>query len=89
VISDPTPTGGQILEAACVKSPVEFVVYQLHTGGLLEELGVELTTDLRDAGIERFIVMRTDSPFVFCSTTMPASGSEAHLRLHVEENCRR
>ena len=63
LISDPTPTGGQILEAACVKSPVEFVVYQLHTGGLLEELGVELTTDLRDAGIERFIVMRTDRSF--------------------------
>jgi hypothetical protein len=65
VISDPVPTGTQILEAAGVTSPTEYVAYQILKSGLLEELRPDETTDLRELGVERFIVFRTDRSFRF------------------------
>ena len=64
-IWDPVPTGVQILEAAGVTSPVEYVAYRVLQNGLLEELRPDETTDLRDSGTERFIVFRTDRSFRF------------------------
>jgi len=64
-ILDPVPTGAQILEAAGIKEPVEYVAYCILQNGLLEELRPDETTDLRDAGVERFIVFRTDRSFRF------------------------
>jgi hypothetical protein len=65
VIADPVPTGAQILEAAGVASPTEYIVYQILKGGLLEELRPDETTDLRESGVERFLVFRTDRSFRF------------------------
>lgn len=38
VIADPVPTGTQILEAAGVTSPTDYVSYRIIKSGLLEEL---------------------------------------------------
>jgi hypothetical protein len=65
VIADPVPTGTQILEAAGVTSPTEYVAYQILKSGLLEELRPDETTDLRESRVERFIVFRTDRSFRF------------------------
>jgi Multiubiquitin len=64
-ISDPVPTGAQILEAAGITCPIEYVAYRILRNGLLEELRPDETTDLRDSGTERFIVFRTDRSFRF------------------------
>jgi hypothetical protein len=65
VIADPVPTGAQILEAAGVASPTDYVSYRILKSGLLEELRPDETTDLRESGVERFIVFRTDRSFRF------------------------
>jgi hypothetical protein len=64
-ILDPVLTGAQILEAAGIKEPVEYVAYCILQNGLLEELRPDEATDLRAAGVERFIVFRTDRSFRF------------------------
>jgi hypothetical protein len=64
-ISDPAPTGAQILEAAGITNPVEYVAYRILQDGLLEELRPNETTDVRDSGVERFIIFRTDRSFRF------------------------
>jgi hypothetical protein len=65
IISDPVPTGAQILESAGITSPAEYVAYRILQNGLLEELRPDETTDLRDSRTERFIVFRTDRSFRF------------------------
>lgn len=65
IISDPVPTGAQILEAAGIAIPAEYLAYRILQNGLLEELRPDETTDLRDSGTERFIVFRTDRSFRF------------------------
>lgn len=64
-IFDPVPTGAQILEAAGITNPVEYVAYRILQNGLLEELRPDETTDLRDSGVERFIIFRSDRSFRF------------------------
>ncbi len=64
-IADPVPTGAQILEAAGITNPVDYVAYRILHNGLLEELRPDETTDLRDSGAERFIIFRTDRSFRF------------------------
>jgi hypothetical protein len=64
-ISDPVPTGAQILEAAGITCPIEYVAHRILRNGLLEELRPDETTDVRDSGTERFIVFRTDRSFRF------------------------
>jgi hypothetical protein len=65
VVADPVPTGAQILAAAGVTQPVEHLLFRLLSGGLLEEIRPEETTDLRSAGAEKFLVFRTDRSFRF------------------------
>ncbi|MCU1248445.1 MAG: hypothetical protein JWQ49_1474 [Edaphobacter sp.] len=65
VIADPVPTGAQILETAGVKAPTDYVAYRVLKSGLLEELRPDETTDLRESGVERFIIFRTDRIFRF------------------------
>lgn len=65
VIADPVATGRQILEAACARPVEEYVVFQVLTSGLLEELRLDETTDLRERGVERFLVFRSDRSFRF------------------------
>jgi hypothetical protein len=64
-ISDPEPTGAQILEAAGINNLVDYVAYRILQSGLLEALRPDESTDLRDSGVERFIIFRTDRSFRF------------------------
>jgi hypothetical protein len=63
VVDDPMPTGRQILQVAGIHQPVEFLVFQLLTSGMLEELRLDETVDLRSAQIEKFLVFRSDRSF--------------------------
>lgn len=65
VIEDPVPTGAQLLELAGAHPMTEFQVYQLLRNGSMEGLRPDETVDLRAAGVERFIVFRTDRSFRF------------------------
>jgi hypothetical protein len=64
-IFNPQPTGAQILEAAGIANLVDYVAYRILRNGLLEELRPDEPTDLRDSGVERFIIFRTDRSFRF------------------------
>jgi len=63
VIDDPVPTGLQILELANARPADEHIVFQMLANGLLEELRPDETTDLRTAGVEKFLVFRSDRSF--------------------------
>lgn len=63
VIADPMPTGLQILQAVGVHEPLEHLVFQVLLTGLLEELRPDETVDLRNVGVEKFLVFRNDRSF--------------------------
>ncbi|PTS90585.1 hypothetical protein DBR17_01295 [Sphingomonas sp. HMWF008] len=63
VIDDPVPTGLQILEFANARPADEHIVFQMLANGLLEELRPDETTDLRTAGVEKFLVFKSDRSF--------------------------
>lgn len=63
VTDDPVPTGLQILELANARPADEHIVFQMLANGLLEELRPDETTDLRTAGVEKFLVFRSDRSF--------------------------
>ena len=63
VIEDPVPTGVQILELVDVRPPEEYMVFQVLRGGALEELRPTETVDLRDAGVERFLVFKGSASY--------------------------
>lgn len=63
LLLDPVPTGRQIVEAAGHRDADEFIVLQWMPDGSLLELRLQDTTDILAAGIERFIVVRSDRSF--------------------------
>lgn len=65
VIADPVPTGQQVLEAAELRPVDEYLLFQVLTNGHLELLSPGETTDLRQAGIEKFLVFKSDRTFRF------------------------
>lgn len=65
VVQVPEPTGRQLLEAAHVHPLVEHLVFQVLADGMLKELRQDETTDLRKAGVESFVVFRSDRSFRF------------------------
>lgn len=65
VIADATPTGDQILDVVGITDHINYVAYKVLKCGLLEELRPDEKTDLRDSGVERFIIFRTDRAFRF------------------------
>ena len=65
VIEDPVPTGRQILDATGAQPADEHLVFQVLENGLLEELRLDETTDLRKQGVERFLVFHGDRSFRF------------------------
>lgn len=65
VLHDPVPTGRQLLEAAGALPFEEHLVFQQLRTGMLEELRPDETTDLRQRGVERFLVFRNDRSFRF------------------------
>ena len=64
-ISDPVPTGRQVIEEYTRGNPVDFIVLQWLPSGLLEELRLDEETDVRHTGVERFIVVKSDRSFRF------------------------
>lgn len=65
VIGDPVPTGREIIAAAGYREPEQFIVLQFLPTGDLEELRLNEHTDLREHGIEKFIVIRSDRSYRF------------------------
>ncbi|WP_205579517.1 multiubiquitin domain-containing protein, partial [Pseudomonas aeruginosa] len=63
VISDPVPTGNQVLEAAGLSPVGDYLLYQVLSNGLLESISPTETTDLRKAGIEKFLAFQSDRSF--------------------------
>lgn len=64
-VKDPVLNGRQIIEAAGFKPPTEFVVLQWLADGDLEELDLEETVDIRERGVERFIIAKASEKFNF------------------------
>lgn len=65
VISDPVPTGRQVLEEAGFRPVDDYLLYQALTNGHLVLLNPDSTTDLREAGIEKFLAFKSDRSFRF------------------------
>lgn len=65
VITDPVPTGQQVLEAAGLRPVGGHLLFQVLTNGHLELLSPSETTDLRQAGIEKFLAFKSDRSFRF------------------------
>jgi hypothetical protein len=64
-LDDPVPNGRQILEAAGALPAPEHLVFQVLPTGVLEELRLDETMDLRSSDAEQFIVFRSDRSFRF------------------------
>ena len=65
VIADPVPTGQQVLEVAELRPVDEYLLFQVLSNGHLELLSPSETTDLRQAGIEKFLAFKSDRSFRF------------------------
>lgn len=65
VIADPVPTGRQLLDLAGLRPVEEHIILQVLSDGLLEDLRLEETTDLRSKGVEKFLAFRSDRLFRF------------------------
>lgn len=63
IIADPIVTGAQLLVLAGAVPPHEHQVFQILTSGALEGLRMDETCDLRQSGVERFLVFRSDRAF--------------------------
>lgn len=64
-LSDPVPTGRQILQAAGSRPADEYSIYAILTSGEFEDLRLDETYDLRGRGAERFVIFQTDRAFKF------------------------
>ena len=53
-LSDPVPTGRQILQAAGVRPVADYSIYAILPSGEFEDLRLDETYDLRKRGAERF-----------------------------------
>lgn len=85
-LTDPVPTGRQILAAAGLAPPEAYSLYALDPGGDFEDVRLDETFDLRPKGIERFIAFTGDRVFrLFINDHEvkwgPATITEAALRL--------
>lgn len=63
VVHSAVVTGAQILAAAGVADPVEYIAFLVLQSGQLESLRPDEHVDLRSAGAERFMVFRSDRTF--------------------------
>ena len=62
-VSDPVPTGRQILSAAGLDDRDEITLCAILQAGDFEDIRLDETFDLRGRGAERFIAFRTDRDF--------------------------
>ena len=64
-LSDPVPTGRQLLEAAGANPPDEHIIIQWLGTDDLQEINLDRTTDLRGKDQPRFIIAKSDRSFRF------------------------
>jgi hypothetical protein len=62
-VDDPVPTGRQLLQIAGFSSVEECSICAILPSGDFEDLRLDETYDLREKGIERFIIFVTDRIF--------------------------
>lgn len=63
VIDDPLITGAQILAYVGVHNALEHQVFQVLSTGRLEGISPDERVDLRTAGVEKFVVFKSDSSY--------------------------
>ena len=61
VIEDPEPLGRQIIRTTGVHPVEDYVTLALLADGVMEEVGLDVTFDLRARGAGKFIVLQADS----------------------------
>jgi hypothetical protein len=79
VIADRTLTGKQLLAAAEVVHPDNFLVFQMLVDGQLEEIRPEETVDLCAGGFEKFLVFRSDRTFRFFLNNRSVDWGATHI----------
>ena len=65
VVTDPLITGRQLLDEAGNRPVEDFLIFLKLRNGLLEEIRLDETVDLRKPGVERFLVFKSDRSFRF------------------------
>ena len=65
VVADPVITGRQLLDDAGKRPVEDFLIFLKLRNGLLEDLRLEETVDLRKPGVERFLTFKSDRSFRF------------------------
>lgn len=64
-LRDPVPTGRQLLDVAGRRPVENILIYLVLPGRQLEGLRLDETVDLREKGVERFLVFESDRAFFF------------------------
>ena len=64
-VADPVITGRQLLDAAAMFPVEEFLIFLKLRTGLLEEVRLDETVELRRKGVERFLTFKSDRSFRF------------------------
>ena len=65
IVKEPTVTGRQLLQLAAKQPVEEHLVYFVAPTGILEDINLEETVDLRKRSVERFLTFRSDRSFRF------------------------
>lgn len=65
VVADPVITGRQLLDEAGKRPVEDFLIFLKLRNGLLEEVRLDETVDLRKPGVERFLTFKSDRSFRF------------------------
>ena len=65
VVTDPMITGRQLLDEAGKRPVEDFLIFLKLRNGLLEEIRLDETTDLRRRGVEQFLTFKSDRSFRF------------------------
>jgi len=63
--NDPVIIGRQILTKARLRPPEDYLIFQVLNDGMLEEIRLDESVDLRRRGLERFITFNSDRSFRF------------------------
>ena len=65
VVTDPMITGRQLLDEAGKRPVEDFLIFLKLRNGLLEEIRLDETVDLRKRGVEQFLTFKSDRSFRF------------------------
>lgn len=79
VVQDPVITGNQVLAVMQLRPASDYLVFQMLRDGALEEIRPEEGVDLREAGVEKFLVFRSDRSFRFYIDERAFDWGAAHI----------